>query len=137
MIDQLITLVTQKLGLSTDEARGGVGVLFALMQKFGDEGAVGDLLNKLPGATTLASEQANNVDTGGGSGGGLAGMVGGLLGGNAGDAMEALGALKNVGLDMDQAKSLVPVVAEFAREHAGEDVLKKAADSVPFLKQFL
>lgn len=137
MIDALISKVMEELGFGADKANAGVGTLFALMQKFGDAGPVAALLDKIPGASALAEQFMSKTEMGGGMSGGLSGLVGGLVGGKAGDAMAAIGALKGAGIDLDDAKKLAPLVAGFAKEQAGDDLVSKAFESMPFIKELL
>ncbi len=134
MIDQLIQTITDKLGLSTDAAQGGAGVILALIKKYGDGAAVSALLAKIPGAEALADAEAGRLESGGG---GLGGMVGGLLGGGAGDAAKALGALQGLGIDMDQGKMLAGVVGGFVKDKAGADLVDQALGNAGWLKDLL
>lgn len=134
MIQDLISAITSKTDLGANEARGGVGVLFNLLEEHADSGLVQSILSSIGGATELKTEFASQAQTGGG---GLAGMVGGLLGGSAGDALESLGALKNVGVDMDQAKQLVPMVGAFLKDNADSGQMSQLLDQVPFLKDLV
>ena len=134
MIDQLIAKIVAEIGLDQSTAQKALGTLFSLLQKEGDGAAVGALLDKLPGAAELADQFGAE---GGGLLGGLAGAAGGLLGGKAGGALEAMAALKEAGVSMDDAKSMMPVVTDFMKQNAGEDVVKAALSSVPALSDFL
>jgi predicted lipid-binding transport protein (Tim44 family) len=134
MIDELIGQVTSQLGLGEGQAQTGVGVIFALLEKFGDNEAVKPLLDAIPGAAALAGAQRGAIE---GGGGGLGGLIGGLLGGKAGDLAGAMSALQGANISMDQGKGIAATVMDFAREKAGSDIVEKALASAPALKQFL
>ncbi len=134
MIQDLISAITSKTDLGANEARGGVGVLFNLFEEHADSGLVQSILSSIGGANELKTEFAGEASSGGG---GVAGIVGGLLGGSAGDALESLGALKNVGVDMDQAKQLVPMVGAFLKDQADAGQVEQLLDQVPFLKALM
>ncbi len=136
MIDQLIAKIVDQIGLDQGVAEKALGSLLSLLQQEGDDAAVGQLFNAVPGAADLASKFGASSG-GGGLLGGVAGALGGALGGKAGSALSAVTALQNSGIDMGQAKSMMPVVAGFLKENAGEDVLMKALESVPALKDLL
>lgn len=136
MIEQLIAKLVDQLGLDKGVAEQALGALFGLLQKEGDGAAVGKLFDAVPGASDLAA-QFGGASGGGGMLGGVAGALGGMLGGKAGSALSAVTAMQNAGIDMDQAKSMLPVVAGFLKENAGEDVLKTALESVPALKDLM
>lgn len=133
MIDRLISMVKEQLGLDENSARGGVGVALALIKKFGEDGAASELLGKIPGADALASAEEGRVE----AGGGLGGLVGNLLGGDAGDAAKALGAMKDLGIDLDDGKKLVSLVGSFLKEHAGEELLNRVLGDAGWLKDLL
>lgn len=142
MIDQLIQQLVSKIGIDENLARQGVGIIMGLLKKEGDAGSVSALFDKIPGAADLAGEFEGLSSGGGAIGaggmlGGLMGKVGGMLGGNAGDALSAMAAFKDSGLSVDQAKDMAPVVTDFLKENAGEDLMKQALGSVPTLKGFL
>ena len=135
MIDDLIKLVMTQVGLSEGSARGGTGMVFALLEKFGDNGPIGKLFDLIPGAGDLAGEQRSAVEEGAG---GLGGLVGGLLGGGAGDAMKALDAFKSLDLDLDQGKQIAGVVGGFVKDKGGADILQEAlGDKADWLKALL
>ena len=139
MIDDLLKLVIGQLGFDDTKARGGVGVIFALIKKFGEGGALADLFNAIPGAEDLADAEAGRLEKseGGGVLGGLGGMLGGVLGDNVGDAMKAIEALQGLDIDLDQGKQLTGMVVDFAKEKAGEDVLDKALSNADWLKKLI
>lgn len=138
MIEQLIQQVVAKLGIDEGLAQKAVGTVLGLLKKQGDGGAVSALFDKIPGAADLAGKFSDApAASGGGLMGGLMGKLGGAIGGNAGGAMEAMNALKDTGLSMDQAKDMAPVVTGFLKEKAGGDLLGKALESVPALKSLL
>lgn len=134
MIDDLIKHVTNAAGVGETEARSGSGVVLAAMEKFGDAGAIGDLMAKIPGAADLAKEYAGTLEGGDQGGGGLLGKVLDTFGGDIGKVM---GAIQGVGLDLDQAKALVPAVFDFIKNNVGEDVLEKALSAAPLLRKLI
>ncbi|MEL6364425.1 MAG: DUF2780 domain-containing protein [Pseudomonadota bacterium] len=136
MIDQLIARIVEQIGLDRGVAEQALGSLLGLLQKEGDGAAVSQLFDAVPGAADLASKFGGGSG-GGGLLGGVAGALSGVLGDKAGSAFSAVAALQNSGLDMDQAKSMMPVVAGFLKENAGEGALMNALESVPALKDLL
>lgn len=137
MIDQLISQIVSKVGIPEGMAKQGVGVVLGMLKKDGDQGAVGELFNKIPGAEQLAAEHMPGAKQASGPVGGLMGKIGGMLGGKAGDTMSAMAAFQQTGLSMEQGKQMMPVAKDFLMEHAGEDTVKKALGSVPALQGFM
>lgn len=135
MINDIIKNIAAQMGLDEGIATKGVGIVMAMLQKFGDVGALSQLFEKIPGAGELAQSSISDLETGGG---GLMSMVGGLLGGGAGDAAKALEALKGLGLDMDQGKQLTSLVGSAIKDNAGADVLDAVlGDKAGWLKELL
>ena len=136
MQDLIISIAT-RLGLDEEMAEKAVGIIMSLVQQNADDGAVSQLFEQLPGASDLAEKYADATE----EGGGLMGAIGGMLGGGMGSALGALGALKNVGLDMDQIKEVGTEVFNYAREKAdtevADTVIKQVAENVPGLDQLL
>jgi hypothetical protein len=84
---------------------------------------VGELFARLPGADELARLH------GGGSRGGFLGMLGGPL--------AAIGKLQAAGLNMDQIKQLGTETLSYAKEVAGDDLVKQVASSIPGLSSYV
>ena len=138
-MDQLISRVVSQLGIDQDLASKAIGAILKLLQDQGDSGAVGTLLAKLPGAQDLLASAGGGGESSGGGGllGGLTGAVGGALGGGGGGLLGSLGALAESGVDMDQVKSIAPMFMDFAKEHAGDELVDQAVGSVPGLSELL
>ncbi|MEM1104527.1 MAG: DUF2780 domain-containing protein [Pseudomonadota bacterium] len=139
MIDDLIKRIAAEVGVDDAAASNALGVLFAFLKKEGDTNIVDSMLEKMPGAGALADAHAGDGGglLGGGLLGGLASAAGSLLGDKAGGALEALMALQKSGLNADQAKSMMPMVLDYARENVGDDLLKRVLESAPALKGLL
>ena len=132
MIDDLIAKISSQLGVDAGTASKALGLVFAFLKKEGDGDLVSELFSKMQGADALAEQESDEI--GGGLLGGLANAAGGLLGDKASGAIEAMSILQKSGLSMDQAKSMAPMVADYARQYAGDDLMKKALASAPALK---
>lgn len=133
MLDDLIAMITDQLGVETGQARRGAGVLFALFERFGDNEVVRELLARIPGAVTLAADERATVESGGG---GLMGAIGDLMGGNADAVTDALGAIQSTGFSLDQARDLISTVTRFARENLDADLIERVTESIPWLRDF-
>ena len=126
-MDEIIARITGAVGIGDDVARQGVGILLNFLVKEGDAGAVGQMIEKIPGADDLLA--AHSADEGGG--GGLGGMMGG------GGLMGLASQLQGIGLDMGEIQGLAKQFADGAKDVAGEDTVNAAAATVPGLEQFM
>lgn len=120
-MDKLIANVAEQLGIETSLAEKAVGIMLALVKSDGDQSLVPDLMNALPGAQALAERH--------GGGGGLMAALGG-------GTMAALGKLTKAGLSTDQIKRVAEVVFEYAKQHAGEPLVKQVVSSIPGLGSY-
>jgi hypothetical protein len=116
---ELLNQLTQNLGITADQAKGGAGLLFQLAKnKLG-----GDDFGKVAGAVPGVEDMMKAVPSGGlsavvsnvasslGAGGGLQDMAG-LAGG-----------FSKLGLSPDLAQKFVPIVLSFVQSKGG-DVVK-------------
>lgn len=137
-MEELIQRITASTGLDPQVAQQAIGMILGFLRKHAPEGAMGDLLNSIPGG-----EQAIDDNAGNGGGGGLMGAVGGLLGGLGGSAGGAAGAmalagqLQGKGLDMSQIKTVGQEIFKFGGEQVGPDQMKEIAKNIPGLSSMM
>jgi hypothetical protein len=122
---------TSRSSLDSARAEQAVGILLALVKTQGRRDKVDLLFDKLPGASELAARHGG--DGGGGGGGLLARLGGGLMGA----PLVAVGKLQALGLSMGEIKTLGAEVLDYAREKAGEDLVRDVAGSIPGLSGFV
>jgi hypothetical protein len=125
-MDELIERIVEKTGLDRGRAEKALGIMLTLVKTQGNQQKVGKLFAKLPGADELAKRHGGD----GSRGGGLLGMLGGGL---IGGPLAAIGKLQAAGLNMDQIKGLGSETLAYAKEVAGEDLVKQVAGSIPGL----
>ena len=120
-MNELIDALKNKLGVNTLQAEGGAAVLFkAAKDKLG-AGEFDQMLGGLPGMGDLMKKAPA-------SGGGLGGLLGGIagaMGGNAALISTVVGGFGKLGLSVDDAKRFAPVIMDFLRTKAGQDVAEK------------
>jgi len=117
-MSQLTDRVANAADISPDAASQAIGFILAFMREEGTDPAVGEMIDKTPGATeSIAAAGDPSFD-----GGGIMALGGKLMG---------------LGLDMGQMRTIaVEMVAE-AKATAGEDTVNRAIASVPGLAQFV
>lgn len=126
-MQDLIARLTKATGLPEEKAEEALGIVLSLIRSQGNRGKVDALFAKLPGADDLAQRH-------GGTGGGLLGKLGGGL---MGGPLVAISKLQAKGLSMAQIKTLGSEVLSFAKEKAGDKLVKEAAGSIPGLSGYL
>lgn len=121
-MDDLIRKLTKDLGVSRDQARGGLVALLRAgeqnMERRDFEQFVADipgadkLLRNAPPPSTLSS---------------LAGGLGSLLGrrSSAGRWAGLATSFTQLGIDLKTAKQFGPIVIDYVREHGGENLVDK------------
>jgi len=125
-MDELIARISTATGLDTAKAERALGIMLSLVKTQGNQAKVAELFAKLPGADTLASQH-------GGDGAGKKGLLGMLGGGLMGGPLAAITKLQAAGLNMEQIKTLGSVTLGYAKEKAGDDLVKQVAGSIPGL----
>jgi hypothetical protein len=129
-MQELIARIVTKTGLAPERAEKALGIMLSLVKTQGNQQKVGELFAKLPGADELARRHGGD----GSRGGGLLGMLGGGL---MGGPLAAISKLQAVGLNMDQIKQLGSETLTYAKEVAGDDLVKQVAGSIPGLSAYV
>lgn len=129
-MQDLIDRIVEKTGLAPDIAEKATGIMLSLVKTQGDKAKVVQLFDAIPGAGELA--QLHGGD--GARGGGLLGMLGG---GMMGGPLAAVSKLQATGLSMDQIKVLGKETLGYAKEKAGEGLVKDVASSIPGISGYL
>jgi hypothetical protein len=121
-MDDLIRKLTKDLGVSKEQARGGVIALLRAGQQnlspkdfksfVADVPGADKLLKNAPPPSALSS---------------LAGGIGSLFGGKsaAGRWAGLAATFTELGVDLDTARKFGPIVIEHVRQHGGEDLVEK------------
>ena len=126
-MQDLIERLVRTTGLPSGKAEEALGVVLSLIKTQGNGRKVDALFQKLPGAEELAGRHR------GASGGLLGKLGGGLMGG----PLVAVSKLQALGLSMTQIKELGSEVLSYAKEKAGDQLVKEAAGSIPGLAGYL
>ena len=130
-MDELISRLTQAVGIDESTAQSAIGIIFNFLTKEGPDDVVSQVMAAIPGAQELLQQAAEGGD---GGGGGLMGAIGGLVGG--GGIMGAAQELMGTGLDMGQIQNVTQEVIGFAREKAGDETVAQLVSAIPGLDQF-
>lgn len=126
-MQDLIARISTAAKLDPARAEKALGIMLSLVRTQGNQQKVAELFAKLPGAGALA-------DAHGGGGGGLLGRLGGGL---MGGPLIAVGKLQATGLSMDQIKLLGAETLAYAKEKAGDRLVKDVAGSIPGLSGYV
>ncbi|MFV0281292.1 MAG: DUF2267 domain-containing protein [Rhodoblastus sp.] len=135
-MEELVKRIVAATGIDENIAQQAVGMILGFLKKHAPEGAVGDLINSIPGGEEAVADTA-------GAGGGLMGALGGMLGGlggsagSAGGLMALAGQLKDKGLDMDQVKNIGQELFAYGGEQIGPEKIKEIAKGIPGLSQMV
>ena len=138
MIEELVQDVSARTGLSIDQSRMGLSAALALMQKHGEPAKVTELLDAVPGSTTLAAEGATlTQQKSGGLMGGLMRNVGGSSGAAMSDAMAMGQRLARQGITTSDMQAMLPVAMTFVRDKTGCDLLREVLVTIPGLGKLM
>lgn len=121
-MDDLIRKLTKDLGVSRDQARGGLVALLREGQRNMSRPDFEEFVADIPGADKLLRNAPAQSTLSS-----LAGGLGSLLGGRstAGRWAGLAASFTELGIDLDTAKRFGPIVIEYVREHGGENLVGK------------
>jgi hypothetical protein len=121
-MDDLIRKLTKDLGVSKDQARGGVIALLRAGQQNLSPKDFKAFVADVPGADKLLANAPPPSALSS-----LAGGIGSLFGGKtaAGRWAGLAASFTELGVDLNTAKKFGPIVIEHVRQHGGEDLVDK------------
>ena len=121
-MDDLIRKLTKDLGVSRDQARGGLVALLRAGQQNMERSDFEQFVADIPGADKLLRNAPPPSALSS-----LAGGLGSLLGGRAGPGRWAglAASFAQLGVDLDTAKRFGPIVIDYVKEHGGENLVDK------------
>jgi hypothetical protein len=121
-MDDLIRRLTKELGVSKDQARGGLVAVLRAGQQHLNRADFEQFVADVPGADKLlkSAPPPSALSS-------LAGGLGSLFGGksSAGRFAGLAASFAELGVDIDTAKKFGPIVIEYVREHGGENLVEK------------
>ena len=121
-MDTLIKKLTKDLGVSKEQARGGLVALLRTGQQNLSRADFAEFLTDMPGAEKLLNSAPPPSALSS-----LAGGLGSLFGGrsSAGRWAGLAATFTELGVDLDTARKFGPIVIDFMREHGGENLVDK------------
>ncbi|WOC15249.1 DUF2267 domain-containing protein [Pseudochrobactrum sp. MP213Fo] len=120
-MEELITRITNNVGVDSATAEKAIGLILAFLEKEGPQDKVGALIAGIPGAQALIAAADK--------GGFLSNMMGGVMG---------LGSkLMSAGLGMGEISGVAKETIAFAKEKAGAQTVDDVVNSIPGLGQFI
>ena len=121
-MDDLIRKLTRDLGVTRDQAKGGLVALLRAGQQNMNRTDFEQFVADIPGADKLLRNAPAQSSLSS-----LAGGLGSLLGGRSGAGRWAglAASFAELGVDLDTAKKFGPIVIEYVRQHGGENLVDK------------
>jgi hypothetical protein len=129
-LDEIIKVVSQRLGVSESVAREAIKVLLEFARKRTAGTKLEKLLMEMPGVTSLLGRTTS-------AGAKRSPEVGALVAGSIADIAKAFFDLRSVGLRSSQIRPFIQTFLEKAREIAGPETIEEILRQVPALKAFL
>ena len=127
-MNELIELLVKQLGVNSDQAKGGAGLLFKMVQ-----GKLGGDFSKITQAVPAVTGLIKDAPAEGGAAkllGGLASALGGSKGGGLADLASLADGFSQLKLDPGMIGKFVPVVLSFLQGKVGKDVLDLVAGAL-------
>lgn len=111
----LVGLLTSQLGVSSQQASGGAGLLFKMAQEKLSLQQFSQLTSAVPEASRLLGAAPS-------TGGGMMGMLGKAVGGKGGDLAALAGGFSKLGMDPGMIKKFMPLVLNYVQQQGGAGV---------------
>ena len=121
-MDDLIRKLTRDLGVTRDQAKGGLVALLRAGQQNMNRTDFEQFVADIPGADKLLKNAPAQSSLSS-----IAGGLGSLLGGRSGAGRWArlAASFAELGVDLNTAKKFGPIVIEYVRQHGGENLVDK------------
>jgi hypothetical protein len=129
-LDEIIKVVSERLGVSESVARDAIKVLLEFARKRVTGTKLERLLMEMPGVSSLLGKTTPAEA-------GRSSEVGALVAGSIADVAKAFFALRSAGLRSSQIRPFVETFLEKAREIAGPETIEEILRQIPALKAFL
>lgn len=118
----LVGMLTDKLGVTTEQAEGGAGAIFNVASKNMSADNLSKVTDALPDVTSLMKSASSSSSSGASSAiGSLSSMVG-----SSSDSLSSLASLSStfssLGLDSDMVGKFIPIVLEYAQSKGGSQI---------------
>ncbi|CAD6876936.1 DUF2780 domain-containing protein [Methylomonas fluvii] len=113
----LIDILVGQLGVSPQQALGGVGSIFSVAQQRMNPGDFSQLSNAVPGMDRYLSSVPQQVSVSGSQS--LLGAAGGLMGGQLGSLANLAGSFQSLGMSPSMVSQFVPVVLQYVQNQSG------------------
>ena len=129
-MDEIIKVVSERLGVSESVARDAIKVVLEFARKRASGTKLEKLLMQMPGVSSLLGETTP-------AGGRRYPEVEALVAGSIADIAKAFFDLRSAGLRSSQIRPFVQIFLEKAREITGPETVEEILRQVPALKAFL
>jgi len=132
--DGLLGMLTNQLGVTEQQASGGIGALMGVAKQNLPGSDYTQLLGGAPDLSTLAGAAAPVAASGSGGLGGLFGSAGSLLGGqnqSLGQLAQITQSFSQLGLSPDMVGKFAKVALDYVQGSGGTALMKLLAGALP------
>lgn len=123
-MDDLLGLVSSQLGVSQEQASGGIGALLATAEPNLAPDTLGQLSLVLPGMDGLM-QMGGDLLAKAGEGNGTSGLLGTVLGQSGGALMGLNDAFASLGLSPEMVASFSQVLLDYVNQQGGEALMQQ------------
>lgn len=114
---EIVNMLTEQLGINTEQAQGGAGAIFNMVKEQLGDGDFSKISAVVPGMDSLLEAAPQS--------GGLVGLAGGLVsqfGGGAGKLSSLAGAFQGLDLDPGMVGKFVPAILSYVQSKGGDSI---------------
>jgi hypothetical protein len=117
----LINILVGQLGISPQQALGGVGSIFSVAQQRMSPGDFSQLSTSVPGMDQYLGSVPQQVAASGSSS--LLGAAGNMMGGQFGSLAALAGSFQTLGMNPSMVSQFVPVVLQYVQNQSGASAM--------------
>ncbi|WP_446808092.1 DUF2780 domain-containing protein [Methylomonas sp. 2BW1-5-20] len=117
----LINILVGQLGISPQQALGGVGSIFSVAQQRMSPGDFSQLSTSVPGMDQYLSSVPQQIAASGSSS--LLGAAGNMMGGQYGSLAALAGSFQTLGMNPSMVSQFVPVVLQYVQNQSGASAM--------------
>lgn len=120
---ELVKLLSSQVGdVNPEQAKGGAGLIFQMVQKHLSPQEFGKVQAAVPESQELIQAAPN--ETGGGLMGALGGLASAVGGENLGQLASLAGGFQKLGISPQLVMKFVPIIVTYVQQQGGDEVAK-------------
>lgn len=132
--DNLVNILTSRLGVSTQQAEGGTGAILKAAKDNMTADKFSQLLDVIPNSSDMLATVTNATSNTGDNDHGLLGKASALLGKKDNNTSDSLSSLVNsfssLGMDKGMVSQFLPIVLDYVKQHGSSALMNSLKSAI-------